>query len=54
MIIGVSDNRANEEKYLLYEAWLRTERADLEIVRLTPGDQNGASLGRCDALVLTG
>ena len=54
MIVGLSDNRVNEEKYLLYEEWLRAERADLEIIRLTPGDGNGASLGRCDALVLTG
>ncbi len=54
MNIGVTDNRVNEEKYLLYEEWLRAERSDAEIIRLTPHDGNGSSLGRCDALVLTG
>ncbi len=54
MIVGLSDNRVNEEKYLLYEEWLRAERADLKTIRLTPGDGNAGSLGRCDALVLTG
>ena len=54
MIIGVTDDRANEEKYLLYDAWLRADHPDMEIVRLTPQDGNGSDLGRCDALVLTG
>lgn len=54
MIIGVTDNRANEAKYLLYEEWLREGRPGTEIVRLTPGDANAGELGRCDGLVLTG
>jgi len=54
VIIAVTDNRVNEEKYLLYEEWLRAERPDAEVIRLTPRDGNSSSLGRCDALVLTG
>ncbi len=54
MIIGLSDNRVNEEKYRLYEEWLRADGAEVGIVRLTPGDGNSASIKRCDALVLTG
>lgn len=54
MIIGVTDNRVNEAKYLLYEEWLREGRPGTEIVRLTPGDANGGELARCDGLVLTG
>lgn len=54
MIIGVSDNRGNEAKYVLYEDWLRDGRKGTEILRLSPGEDNAAELGRCDALVLTG
>lgn len=54
MIIGVTDDRVNEAKYLLYEEWLREGRPGAEIVRLTPGDANGGELARCDGLVLTG
>jgi putative glutamine amidotransferase len=54
VIVGVTDDRVNEEKYLLYEAWLTDGHADVEIVRLTPGDGNGAALARCDGIVFTG
>ncbi len=54
MIFGVTDDRVNEEKYLLYDAWLRAGHPDAEIVRLTPQDGNGSAIERCDALVLTG
>ncbi len=54
MIIGVTDDRVNEEKYLLYDAWLRAGDPDAEILRLTPREGNGRALLECDALVLTG
>jgi putative glutamine amidotransferase len=54
VIVGVTDNRVNEAKYLLYEEWLREGRPEAEIVRLTPGDGNRGELARCDGLVLTG
>lgn len=54
MIIGVTDNRVNEAKYLLYEEWLRDGRPGVEVIRLTPGEGNGRELSRCDGLVLSG
>lgn len=54
MIIGVTDDRVNEEKYHLYDEWLRAGDNDVEIVRLTPQDGNAPAVERCDALVLTG
>lgn len=52
MILGVTDNRANEAKYRMYEEWLLGGAPGIEVLRLTPGDEGAFS--RCDALVLTG
>lgn len=58
MIVAVTDNRANEEKYRLYEEWLIGGERGVKIRRLTP-DGKGGGAGRnplegCGALVLTG
>lgn len=54
MIIGVTDNRVNEEKYLLYEAWIREGLPKAKIARLVPGDGAASRAVKYDALVLTG
>jgi putative glutamine amidotransferase len=55
VIVGVTDNRVNEEKYLLYEAWIREGLPKARIARLVPGEATAAPrAGRYDALVLTG
>ena len=42
------------EKHANYANWLRGDRADIEVIRLSAGDDNFEAIRTCDGLVLSG